>query len=112
MSTLRRSDTLPDSVLDFLIWHHLGKDRPGATPHALVYRQHMAKELNPSNLFLLIQSYVNRKDLNFSKTRLTMPVLNIVGDHSPHLDATIALNMKLDPGKSTWMKISEVNAGL
>jgi len=38
---------------------------------------------------------------------LQMPVLNIVGDHSPHVEATVTLNGRLDPAKCTWMKIGE-----
>ncbi len=30
---------------------------------------------------------------------LKMPVLNMVGDHSPHIDATVNFNGRLDPAK-------------
>ena len=36
-----------------------------------------------------------------------MPVLNIVGDHSPHVEATVTLNGRLEPALTTWMKIGD-----
>ena len=36
-----------------------------------------------------------------------VPVLNIVGEHSPHLEASLATNLKLGPATSTWLKVGE-----
>ncbi|XP_023330222.1 protein NDRG3 [Eurytemora carolleeae] len=36
-----------------------------------------------------------------------MPVLNIVGDNSPHIEATVNFNGRLDPARCTWMKMQE-----
>ena len=36
-----------------------------------------------------------------------MPVLNMVGDQSPHIDATVTLNGRLDPALATWMKVGD-----
>ena len=107
LHSLKKSTTIPESVLDYLIWHHLGnnaKDNVGLTA---LYRNHFLNELIPSNLYLLIQSFANRKELNISKDSLKMPILNIVGEHSPNVDATLNINMKVDPAKSTWMKIND-----
>lgn len=109
MTALRRTSSVPDSVIDYLIWHHFGagsKDR-NSENFGLVslYRQHLVTELKPSNLFLLIQSYVNRKELNISTIR--MPILNMVGENSPHVDATININTKVEKKFSTWMKINK-----
>ncbi len=67
---------------------------------------------------MLLQSFVQRSDLGLAReiapngkelhgaTRtLKMPVLNMVGDHSPHVDSTVAFNGRLQPNRCTWMKI-------
>ena len=73
---------------------------------------------NGKNLALLLHSYVQRTDLNLAReiapngkellgaTRaLKTPVLNMTGDHSPHVEATVAFNGRLQPNRCTWMKI-------
>jgi hypothetical protein len=35
-----------------------------------------------------------------------MPVLNVTGDYSPHVDDTVTFNGRLDPSKTNWMKVS------
>ena len=102
LPSVRRTNTLSESVLEFLLWHHLGKE----TGLAPVYRQHFVSQVNPANLSLLLQSYGNRREIHLNRNSLKMPVLNIVGDSSPHVEATININMKVDPAKTTWMKIS------
>ena len=98
-------------------------------------RQHFSsggsESPNGKNLALLMHSYVQRTDLNLAReiatngkelhgaTRaLKTPVLNMTGDHSPHVEATVAFNQKLRPntkllilvaGQSTltiWQMIS------
>ena len=114
IACLRRTNSLPDSVLEFLLWHHLGsssKPRDGREDCLVpLYRQYFASEVNPANLSLLLQSYASRRDISLHRKTVQMPVLNLVGDRCPHLDATITFNMKVDPAKTTWMKIN--NAGM
>ena len=43
--------------------------------------------------------------LGASVRALKTPVLNMTGDHSPHVEATVAFNGRLQPNKCTWMKI-------
>lgn len=127
MKALKRAKRLPDSVVEYLVWHHLGsigkeKGRGHICPAAM-YRQYFQTEVNPCNLAMILQSYVKRSDLNLTRdkapsgkvkpgaaTTLKTPVLNIVGDRSPHVEATVTLNGRLDPAKCTWMKIQ--NAGM
>ena len=35
-----------------------------------------------------------------------MPVLNITGSLSPHIDDTVTFNGRLEPTKTNWMKVS------
>nr|KAF7438933.1 hypothetical protein H0235_001324 [Vespula pensylvanica] len=82
-----------------------------------VYKNYFEHRVNPINLALFIDSYVRRTDLNITReldpTRkkegltLSVPVMNITGALSPHVDDTVTLNGRLDPTNSTWMKISD-----
>jgi len=121
---------LPDTVVDYLIWYHLG--RPDAEGRALdaisvssIYKQYFnaggSEGPNCKNLAAFLQSYVQRSDLNLareiapngkvlygaSSRALKSPVLNMTGDHSPHVEATVAFNGRLQPNKTTWMKIQD-----
>ena len=53
--------------------------------------------------------WINQKTrfyfLGASVRALKTPVLNMTGDHSPHVEATVAFNGRLQPNKCTWMKI-------
>lgn len=80
-----------------------------------VYRNYFERQVNPSNLALFIDSYVRRTDLKLTRelepsrrkdtTTLQMPVMNITGSLSPHVDDTVTLNGRLDPTNSSWMKV-------
>jgi hypothetical protein len=120
---------LPESVVDYLIWYHLGRpDAEGrgldAISVASIYKQYFItggnEGPNGKNLALLMQTFVQRSDLNLAReiapngkellgaTRaLKTPVLNMTGDHSPHVEATVAFNGRLQPNKCTWMKIQD-----
>lgn len=81
-----------------------------------VYKNYFERRVNPTNLALFIDSYVRRTDLNITReldpTRkkegltLSVPVMNITGALSPHVDDTVTLNGRLDPRNSSWMKVS------
>ncbi|XP_048488960.1 protein NDRG3 isoform X8 [Plutella xylostella] len=105
-----RSRGMTQGVLDYLMWHHFGRGTD-ARNHDLVqvYRLYFSRNVNPTNLSLLIDSYVRRSDLNIARdgNTLKVPVLNITGSDSPHVDDTVTFNGRLDPTNSTWMKISD-----
>jgi len=122
MKNLGKATVLPDPALEFLIWYHFGKadNDPSTSKSRLAssLKQYLQNNLWPANLAKLLDSYMKRTPLKLSReiaangktlhgaTRtLKMPVLNMVGEHNPHVDATVALNGRLDPAKCSWMKI-------
>jgi len=124
MKNLGKATVLPEPALEFLIWYHFGKvdgDQTRSSNRlAFSLKQYLQSNLQPANLAKLLDSYIKRNPLKLSReiaangktvhgaTRtLKMPVLNIVGELSPHVDATVALNGRLDPANCTWMKIRE-----
>ncbi|KAK7873970.1 hypothetical protein R5R35_012972 [Gryllus longicercus] len=113
-----RSKGMTQGVLDYLMWHHFGRGTEERN-HDLVqvYRNYFERHVNPTNLALFIDSYIRRTDLNIVREMdpgrknnthtLSMPVINITGALSPHVDDTVTLNGRLDPTNSTWMKIQD-----
>ncbi|XP_014215346.1 protein NDRG3 isoform X2 [Copidosoma floridanum] len=113
-----RSQGMTQGVLDYLMWHHFGRGTEERN-HDLVqvYKNYFERRVNPTNLALLIDSYVRRTDLNITReldptrkkdsSTLNVPVMNITGSLSPHVDDTVTLNGRLDPTNSSWMKISD-----
>ncbi|XP_044576698.1 misexpression suppressor of KSR 2 isoform X2 [Cotesia typhae] len=113
-----RSQGMTQGVLDYLMWHHFGRGTEERNHDlAQVYTNYFERKVNPTNLALFIDSYVRRTDLNINReldpTRkkdvptLKVPIINITGALSPHVDDTVTLNGRLDPTNSTWMKISD-----
>ncbi|XP_057671759.1 protein NDRG3 isoform X2 [Diorhabda carinulata] len=112
-----RSKGMTQGVLDYLMWHHFGRQTEERN-HDLVqvYKSYFERNVNPTNLALFIDSYVRRTDLNIYRemdplkkknASLAMPVMNITGSMSPHMEDTVTFNGRLDPTNSSWMKISD-----
>ncbi|XP_026462013.1 protein NDRG3-like isoform X2 [Ctenocephalides felis] len=113
-----KSKGMTQGVVDYLMWHHFGRNTEERN-HDLVqvYKNYFEQQINPVNLSMLIDTYLRRTDMNIARSptsgpqnndmTLKMPVMNITGSLSPHVDDTVTLNGRLDPKNSTWMKISE-----
>lgn len=93
------------------MWHHFGKHLKDYGEELVnSFKEYFIQSVNPTNLALLIESYIHRSDLGISRDRgetLKCPVLLLVGSESPHLEDTIMFNSRLDPTNSNWMKISD-----
>ncbi|XP_072013250.1 protein NDRG3-like isoform X2 [Amphiura filiformis] len=103
---------------EYLLWHYFGRETM-ETNHDLVtvFREYLAKSVNPFNLSLFINSYIRRSDMRINReldptklknTRtLKCDVMLIGGGSSPHIDDTVEMNGRLNPANSTWIKMSD-----
>ncbi|XP_027701276.1 protein NDRG1 isoform X2 [Vombatus ursinus] len=78
------------------------------------YRHHIINDMNPGNLHLFINAYNSRRDLEIERplpgtnaVTLQCPALLVVGDNSPAVDAVVECNSKLDPTRTTLLKMAD-----
>eukprot|EP00088_Acartia_fossae_P041925 TRINITY_DN43890_c0_g1_i1.p1 TRINITY_DN43890_c0_g1~~TRINITY_DN43890_c0_g1_i1.p1 ORF type:complete len:184 (-),score=13.26 TRINITY_DN43890_c0_g1_i1:215-766(-) len=127
IKNIKKHERVTDGITDYLLWYHLGESKSLSKMENLVsvYKQHFQTQVNSTNLSLLLQAYLDRteiklarelaangKTLHGSTRTLKVPVLNLVGDRSPHVDATVKFNGKLDPKKCTWIKFQDAGSVL
>ncbi|XP_054564253.1 protein NDRG1 isoform X2 [Eptesicus fuscus] len=105
------TQALPDMVVS----HLFGKEEMQNNVEVVhTYRQHIINDMNPGNLHLFINAYNSRRDLEIERpvpgvptVTLQCPVLLVVGDSSPAVDAVVECNSKLDPTKTTLLKMAD-----
>uniref|UniRef100_A0A665SX91 Protein NDRG1-like n=1 Tax=Echeneis naucrates TaxID=173247 RepID=A0A665SX91_ECHNA len=104
--------TLPDTVIS----HLFGKDEI-QTNHDLIatYRHHITTTMNQSNLSQFFRSYNSRNALdverpvpgeNINVRTLKCSTMLVVGDNSPAVEAVVDCNSKLNPTRTTLLKVS------
>uniref|UniRef100_A0A671KU84 Protein NDRG3-like n=1 Tax=Sinocyclocheilus anshuiensis TaxID=1608454 RepID=A0A671KU84_9TELE len=81
------------------------------------YRLHIARDINQDNLALFCHSYNSRQDLEIERPVLGLnentvktlkcPALLIVGDTSPAVEAVVECNSRLNPTKTTLLKMAD-----
>uniref|UniRef100_A0A8C6UWR9 N-myc downstream regulated 1b n=1 Tax=Neogobius melanostomus TaxID=47308 RepID=A0A8C6UWR9_9GOBI len=107
------TQTLPDTI----IAHIFGKDEI-QTNHDLIatYRHHITATMNQSNVNQFYRSYHSRGALEVERPvpggsinvrTLKCSTLLVVGDHSPAVDHVVDCNSKLNPTKTTLLKVIE-----
>ncbi|XP_072929898.1 protein NDRG3-like [Epargyreus clarus] len=104
-----RSSGMTQGARDYLMWHHFGRSNDDRNQDlAYVYKECFS-QVNPVNLSMFIDSYLRRSDLNISRegNTIKVPVLNVTGALSPHVDDTVTFNGRLDPAKTSWLSISD-----
>ncbi|XP_038567789.1 protein NDRG1-A-like [Micropterus salmoides] len=105
--------TLPDTI----ITHLFGKDEI-QTNHDLIatYRHHITATMNQSNVSQFFRSYNNRTVLEVERPvpggtinarTLKCSTLLVVGDNSPAVEAVVECNSKLNPTKTTLLKMAD-----
>ncbi|XP_026112945.1 protein NDRG1a isoform X1 [Carassius auratus] len=102
---------------DMIISHLFGNEEIHQN-HDLIgrYRHHIVNDMNQYNLHLFVKSYSSRRDLEIERPvpgghanvrTLKCPALLVVGDSSPAVDAVVECNTKLDPTKTTLLKMAD-----
>ncbi|XP_035387998.1 protein NDRG4 isoform X3 [Electrophorus electricus] len=105
------TSALPDKVLT----HLFSQDELlSNTELVQSYRQQINNTINQFNLHLFLNMYNSRRDLEmnrsgtvFNAKTLRCPVMLVVGDNSPAEEGVVECNSKLDPTKTTFLKMAD-----
>ncbi|KAK2830289.1 hypothetical protein Q5P01_018220 [Channa striata] len=100
---------------DMIISHLFGKEEIHHNQDLIAtYRHHIINEMNQYNLHHFVKSYESRRDLEIERPvpgsnvrTLKCPSLLVVGDSSPAVEAVVECNTKLDPTKTTLLKMAD-----
>ncbi|XP_014116274.1 protein NDRG3 isoform X2 [Parus major] len=106
------------NIVDIVLAHHFGHEELQANLDLIqTYRLHIAQDINQDNLQLFLTSYNSRKDLEIERPvvgvnettakTLKCPALLVVGDNSPAVEAVVECNSRLDPTKTTLLKMAD-----
>lgn len=117
--SLKNNLTMPDNVIEHLLWYHLGPDSCSKNLIS-IFKHYFKTQINKQNISQLLRSFASRTEIKLSRDlapngktlkgacrTLKVPVLNMVGHNSPHIGATVTFNGKMDPKLCTWMKIQD-----
>uniref|UniRef100_A0A8C2DWY2 Protein NDRG3-like n=1 Tax=Cyprinus carpio TaxID=7962 RepID=A0A8C2DWY2_CYPCA len=104
------------NLVDIVMAHHFSTDELTENQEIIqTYRLHIAQDINQDNLALFCHSYNSRRDLEIERPVLglnentvkTCPALLIVGDTSPAVEAVVECNSRLNPTKTTLLKMAD-----
>ncbi|XP_043976776.1 protein NDRG3-like [Gambusia affinis] len=106
------------SLVDNIMGHHFTSEELLENKEIIqTLRLHICEDIPHENLALFYNSYENRIDLEIDRpspgltgsgiVTLRCPVLLVVGDMSPFVDAVVDCNSKLDPTKTTLLKMAD-----
>uniref|UniRef100_A0A3P8TF36 N-myc downstream regulated 1a n=1 Tax=Amphiprion percula TaxID=161767 RepID=A0A3P8TF36_AMPPE len=106
---------LTHAMPDMIITHLFGKEEIHHNQDLIAtYRHHIINDMNQFNLHLFVKSYESRRDLEIERPvpgsnvrTLKCPSLLVVGDSSPAVEAVVECNTKLDPTKTTLLKMAD-----
>uniref|UniRef100_A0AAY4CEG3 Protein NDRG3 n=1 Tax=Denticeps clupeoides TaxID=299321 RepID=A0AAY4CEG3_9TELE len=89
------------NLVDIVMSHHFSADELTENQEIIqTYRLHIAQDMNQENLALFCNSY-NRSYV------LLCPALLVVGDTSPAVEAVVECNSRLNPTKTTLLKMAD-----
>ncbi|KAB5586899.1 hypothetical protein PHYPO_G00006720 [Pangasianodon hypophthalmus] len=105
------------NVPDMIISHLFGNEEIHNN-HDLIanFRHHILNNINRRNLELFVKSYNSRRNLdverpppggNLNVRTLKCPTLLVVGDSSPAVDAVVDFNSRMNPTKTTLLKMAD-----
>uniref|UniRef100_A0A8C2BRI1 Ndrg family member 3a n=1 Tax=Cyprinus carpio TaxID=7962 RepID=A0A8C2BRI1_CYPCA len=106
------------NLVDIVMAHHFSTEELTDNQELIqTYRLHIAQDINQDNLALFCGSYNARQDLGIERPiaglnentvkTLTCPALLVVGDTSPAVEAVVECNSRLNPTKTTLLKMAD-----
>uniref|UniRef100_A0A8C1XHI1 Ndrg family member 3b n=1 Tax=Cyprinus carpio TaxID=7962 RepID=A0A8C1XHI1_CYPCA len=106
------------SLVDIIMAHHFSTDELTENQEIIqTYRLHIAQDIDQDNLAHFCHSYNSRRDLEIERPILGLnentvktlkcPALLIVGDTSPAVEAVVECNSRLNPTKTTLLKMAD-----
>uniref|UniRef100_A0A8C2H7V7 Protein NDRG3-like n=1 Tax=Cyprinus carpio TaxID=7962 RepID=A0A8C2H7V7_CYPCA len=106
------------NLVDIVMAHHFSTEELTDNQELIqTYRLHIAQDINQDNLALFCGSYNARQDLGIERPvvglnentvkTLTCPSLLVVGDTSPAVEAVVECNSRLNPTKTTLLKMAD-----
>lgn len=104
------------TIVDVVLNHHFTQTELHESSDLVQNcRRHVLQDINHYNLALFFRAYNSRKDLDLQKASPTSanlntircPALLVVGDSSNVGDAVVECNSKLDPTKTSLLKMSD-----
>ncbi|XP_022529281.1 protein NDRG1b [Astyanax mexicanus] len=102
---------------EIVISHLFGKEEI-QNNHDLIatFRHHITTSINQTNLQQFVKSYNSRRNLDIERPAptgnanvktLKCPALLVVGDSSPAVDAVVDCNSRMNPTKTTFLKMAD-----
>uniref|UniRef100_A0A673HU71 Protein NDRG2 n=1 Tax=Sinocyclocheilus rhinocerous TaxID=307959 RepID=A0A673HU71_9TELE len=106
------------NLVDIVMAHHFSTEELTDNQELIqTYRLHIAQDINQDNLALFCGSYNARQDLGIERPvaglnentvkTLTCPALLVVGDTSPAVEVVVECNSRLNPTKTTLLKMAD-----
>ncbi|XP_077593773.1 protein NDRG3-like [Stigmatopora nigra] len=106
------------NLVDIIMAHHFSTDELTENKELiLTYRLHISQDIPLDNLALFYCSYDSRAELQMERPTLSLsdetvntlrcPALLVVGDTSPAVDAVVECNSRLNPTKTTLLKMAD-----
>lgn len=106
------------NLVDMIMEHHFSADELTDNKEIVqTYRLHVSQDIPQENLVMFYSSYDSRTELQMERpiiglnentvTTLRCPALLVVGDTSPAVDAVVECNSRLDPTKTTLLKMAD-----
>ncbi|XP_051529121.1 protein NDRG3a isoform X2 [Myxocyprinus asiaticus] len=106
------------NLVDIVMAHHFSTEELTENQELIqTYRLHIAQDINQDNLALFCGSYNARHDLGIERpvaglnentvNTLICPAMLVVGDTSPAVEAVVECNSRLNPVKTTLLKMAD-----
>ncbi|XP_024865556.1 protein NDRG3 isoform X2 [Kryptolebias marmoratus] len=106
------------NLVDIIMGHHFSTDELSENKEIIqTYRLHISQDIPQENLAMFYNSYSSRTELQMERpvlgpnentvSTLRCPSLLVVGDTSPAVDAVVECNSRLDPTKTTLLKMAD-----